>query len=239
MTAGPAGEKAIIKLKMKNLKLIFTIAVAIIFNGACHVYNSITVNKDVETDFSEFKTFAWLKDITDTANSPYNNEVIRNNIRNYVGKSFAERAYTLSVDSPDVLLQVAIHNRKMEQEIIFTRFPGPYYYSRYYFGSDFYSPYRHNYYYIRTSAYCYPMGYCTEKIEYMEGSITLNVIDRKKNKLVWTCTAKGNVYDPYYIDRNIHPAVIQIMKKYTAKIICPRKNTDKCIKTTSENISTK
>ena len=63
------------------------------------------------------------------------------------------------------------------------------------------------------------MGYCKETIRYVEGSITLNVIDRKSNKLVWAGTAKGDIYDAAYINRNIHPAVEAIMKKFPVKAI--------------------
>lgn len=223
------------KIKMKN-KIFFlsSLLLAFILSG-CRPYNTLIVNRDVSVDFSKYETFAWLKDIRDTANSPYNNEVIRNNIRNYFGKSFARRGYTLKVDSPDVLLQIEFQNSKVVDEITFRPFPRPHhYYARYYFGSDFYSPYPYNYYYTSSEVRCYPNGLCKEKIEYMEGSITLNVIDRKKNKMVWTCTSKGNIYDPSFINDHIHPAVISIMRFYPVKAFYPVKKYNKNSKNTSE-----
>ena len=69
------------------------------------------------------------------------------------------------------------------------------------------------------------MGYCKETINYVEGSITFNVIDRKDSKLVWSGTAKGDIYDPAYINRNIHPAVEAIMEKFPLAPIDSKKKT--------------
>jgi hypothetical protein len=44
-------------------------------------------------------------------------------------------------------------------------------------------------------------------------------VDRKLNRLVWSGTAKGDIYDPEYIDKDIHPAVLRIMKKFPVKEI--------------------
>ncbi len=183
----------------------------------CSMYSEITVTTEKTSDFSRYRTFAWLQDQVDTANSPYNNEIIRNNIRNYFGKSFSERGYVLNIDTPDVLLQVVVSAKKKEREVRYFPHPRPYYFHRYYLGSDYYYPYPPNYYYSQYQVYCYPLGYCVEKIEYVEGAITLNVIDRKANKQIWSGTAKGDIYDPAFINRNIHPAVEAIMKKFPTK----------------------
>lgn len=191
--------------------------IAILFFCGCSLYTDISVTVDEKADISKYRTFAWISDDMDTANSPYNNEIIRNNIRNYFGHSFSERGYRIDLDTPDVLLQLVIVNKKKEKEVIYPPNPLIYYYCPYYYCSDFYSPYNFDYYYRYQGEYCSPYGYCKEKIGYIEGSITLNVIDRKQNKLVWSGTAKGDIYDPAYINQNIHPAVRSIMRKYPVK----------------------
>src|ERR1051326_756825 len=161
----------------------------------CGVYTEIIISTDNTTDFSKYKTFAWLPDQYDSVNSPYNNEIIRNNIKNYFGQSFAERGFKVNLDIPDILLQITVVNRKQEKEIIPPAYVH-YYYCPYYYCSRYYSPYSYEYFYHHYSTYCYAAGYCKEIIQYVEGSITLSVIDRKENRLVWTGTAKGNIYDP-------------------------------------------
>lgn len=185
----------------------------------CGIYTQISVNADENADFSGYRTFAWLHDEVDTMNSPYNNEIIRNNIRNYFGQSFAGRGYLVNLDTPDILLQVVVVNKKKERELYYPPHPRPYYYCSYYYCSPYYSPYAFDYYYRYPERYHYTPGYHKEIIQYMEGSITLNVTDRRKNKLIWTGTAKGDIYDPAYIKRDIHPAVLRIMRKFPVKTV--------------------
>lgn len=208
--------------RVKNHFAFLLVALIIWVYSSCDVYSNISNSSDIGTDFSKYKTFAWLPDQMDTTNLPYNNQIIRNNIRNYFGKSFAERGYKVDLDSPDILLRVVITNKKKEKEITYSSNPYPYYYCNYYFGSTYYYPYDFNYYYRNHAVYCYPPDYYTEKQEYIEGSIVLNVIDRKQNKLVWSGVARGDIYDPAYINENIHPAVEAIMKKYPVKAIAKK-----------------
>lgn len=205
--------------RVKNhFAFLLGLIIILVYTG-CDIYTDISASSDVNADFSKYHSFAWLPDQMDTTGLPYNNEIIRNNIRNYFGQSFAERGYKLNLDSPDVLLRVVITNKKKEKVIAYSDNPMPYYYCNYYYGSTYYYPYDFNYYYRYYPGYCYPPNYYTEKQEYIEGSIVLNVIDRKQNKLVWSGIAKGDIYDPSYINENIHPAVEAIMKKYPVKPI--------------------
>lgn len=205
--------------RFKNYFAFLLVTIIILVYTGCDLYSDISSSSDVATNFSKYRTFAWLPDRTDTTDLPYNNEIIRNNIRNYFGQSFAERGYKVDLDSPDVLLNIVITNKKKEKVIIYSANPYPYYYCNYYYGSTYYYPYDFNYYYRYHPGYCYPSNYYTEKQEYVEGSIILNVIDRKQNKLVWSGVARGDIYDATYINENIHPAVEAIMKKYPVKPI--------------------
>jgi hypothetical protein len=209
--------------KAKNHFAFLLVTIIILVYTSCNIYRNISTNVAVDTNFSKYRTFAWLPDQTDTTNLPYNNEIIRNNIRNYFGKSFAERGYTVNLDTPDVLLKVFITNKKKENVITYSSNPLPYYYCNYYYGSTYYYPYDFNYYYRYSPGYCSPPNYYSEKQEYIEGSIILNVIDRKLNKLVWSGIARGDIYDPSFIDENIHPAVEAIMNKYPVKPIAKNK----------------
>jgi hypothetical protein len=204
---------------MRAVKYIILILLLSLIVPSCRVYDTISVDCDSINDLSKYKTFAWLPDIADTVNSPYNNEIIRNNLRNYFGKSLSERGFSVNLDTPDVLLRIVIVNNPKVLNVLHPPFPFRFYYSPYYYKSDYYSPYPQDYYYRNHSVTCDPQGYCTEKINYMEGSITLQVIDRLQNKMIWACTAKGDIYDPAFIKKSIHPAVIDIMKKFPVKPI--------------------
>ena len=56
----------------------------------------------------------------------------------------------------------------------------------------------------------------------MKGAITLNFIDRKNKKLIWTGTAEGDIYDPGMINKDLHPAVHRILDEYPVKPLLKR-----------------
>ena len=208
-------------------KKIFFPLIAIIFFVGCGVYNSIYSDYDRSADFTKYKTFAWLPD-RDTSNMPTNNQIIRNNTVNYFSHCMGERGMKANVDTPDVLLQLVVKSVKKEYTTTspaFDSYPShnfsnPYYYpypNSYYYRSNNYSNY-YNYSSFSTGGYS-NHSYTTQKVEYTQSTITLNVIDVKQNKLVWLGTAEGDLYDPAYIEDNLHPAVYDILTNFPVKTI--------------------
>ncbi len=207
-------------------KIIWVSAsILIVMLAGCSTYSKVYSDSDKSVDFTQYKTFAWLPDKADTANTPYNNEIIRNNVRNYFGQCMSDRGYNADLENPDLLMQVVITNAKKERVV--TSYPSSYYYRPYYYGSHYYSPYRFGYYYNYYPSYRYGYsgypGYSTtQKQEYVNGFITLNLIDRKANKLVWSGTAEGDIYDPSQISSDLHPAVHRILDEYPVKPLFKR-----------------
>ena len=207
-------------------KIIWVSAsILIVMLAGCSTYSKVYSDSDKSVDFTQYKTFAWLPDKADTANTPYNNEIIRNNVRNFFGQCMSDRGYNADLENPDLLMQVVITNAKKERVV--TSYPSSYYYRPYYYGSHYYSPYRFGYYYNYYPSYRYGYsgypGYSTtQKQEYVNGSITLNLIDRKANKLVWSGTAEGDIYDPSQISSDLHPAVHRILDEYPVKPLFKR-----------------
>lgn len=209
-------------------KLFFVFGIFLLLAGCSNVYSKVYTDYDRSVDFTKYKTFAWLPDQADTANSPYNNEIIRNNIRNYVGQCISDRGYAFNKENPDLLLQLQIINAKKQDERTthINPFPYAYYYRPYYLGSLYHQPYRYSYYY-NYPWFGYTSGFTTsttQKMEYVKGSITLNVIDRNSKKLIWTGTAEGDIYDPSLISRDLHPAVHRIIAQYPVKPIARKDN---------------
>ena len=193
------------------MKALFLLLITLTIAG-CSVYTDIYTDYDRSVDFTKYKTFAWLPD-RDSANTPYNNQIVRNNTLNYFTHCMGERGMKAEVDSPDVLLEIAVTSAKKESTVTV---PVYNYNPRYYNYNPYYYPSPNSYYYRYpyTYNYTYTYTYETRKVEYTESTITLNVIDRKQNKLVWTGRAKGDLYDPYYFQYNLHPAVYDILSEY-------------------------
>jgi len=214
---------------MKKILLRSVIIIILAMQMRCSsTYNIVSSDFDRSVDFTKYKTFAWLPDKADTANTPYNNDIIRNNIRNYLGQCMSDRSYSFNADSPDLLMQLVITNAKKERQISSyqSSYPSSYYYRPYYYGSSYYSPYGSNYYYrgygYQSFNYSYPSTITTRKEEYVEGAITLNFVDAKTKQLVWTGTAKGDIYDASYISNSLHPAVHTIIEEYPVKSLVKR-----------------
>jgi hypothetical protein len=199
----------------------------------CAVYNNIYSEYDHSVDFTKYKTFAWLPDSGITArkdsfrNTAYDNDVIRNNAKNYITHQLTDRGLTVHVNSPDALFQLILLNEKRQRIITSSPayYPMPYYYGAYHFpyyldGRTYY-PYYYPYYDYYTY---YGWGcadfYCNNnsiRQTYVKGTIIINMYDRKQKKMIWTASAEGNIYDPNTIKEEVDPAIKKMMKDFPVK----------------------
>lgn len=208
------------------MKKIFNRCIATVFFAglaACGAYTNIYSYADHTADFTKYKTFAWLPDSGMTAkkdsfrNSAYDNDIIRNNAKNYIAHALSDRGLRVQVDAPDVLMQLVLHNER--QQVVRQ---SPLYFSPYYYHNRVYYPFYYPYYDYYTyygwgcqDTYCdYPPSV---RQTYVQGTITINMFDRKLKKLVWSGSAQGDIYDPSYVQEDVHPAINRIMKKFPIK----------------------
>ena len=207
---------------MKKILWISAGILIVMAFGCKDTYNKVSSEYDKSLDFTKYKTFSWLPDKADTINSPYNNAIIRNNIRNYFGLCMSDRGYSFDAENPDLLMQLVITNTKKGG--MDSTHPTSYYYNPYYYGSYYYSPYYYGYYYNGHGLYGddYFGHYTAYNQQYVDGSITLIFIDRKANKVVWSGTAEGDIYDPSHINKDLHPAVHSIIDEYPVKSLVKR-----------------
>lgn len=199
---------------MNALKITGLLALAglTLAMAGCRAYDKVYSDYDRTADFSRYKTFAWLPD-RDTANTTFNNQIIRNNTLNYFTHCMGERALQAELDSPDVLLQLVVRSLPKQMTMtsaVYNGSPGGGRYNPYYY------PHPNNYYY-HTPFFYSRTTYVTERYDYAQSTITLNLYDRRLNRLVWTGTAQGDLFDPAYMADNLHPAVYRILKKFPIK----------------------
>lgn len=214
-------------MKENSIKQTFNllvIAIALSFFSACSTYNNFYSDYDRSVDFTKYRTFAWLPD----ANEPlapgdtgidqrYDNDIIRNNTKNYINHCFSNRSFQVENKAPDLLLELVLLNEKKEHVLSYPSYD----YSSYYYNNSYYYPYYYPYYdyFTYNSWDYYPSSSYTQtyKQEYVEGTIILNIYERERKKLVWTGVAEGNIYDPSYIQYDIHPAVHRIIEQFPIK----------------------
>lgn len=190
------------------------------------MYDDFHSSMDKSVDFNKYGTYAWLDGNVTNDSASYYNDVIQNNAKSFVDREFKSRGYTVDTVKPDVLVELRLTREKVEETV---RTANPYNYSSYTYSNYAYNRQYHENVYYRTprynsysyynysTPYSYYPEYSTDTIEYTEGTITINVIDRSANKLVWTGSAEGDIYEPRYLKGEINPAVDEIMKLYPVK----------------------
>lgn len=205
-----------------KFKIIIPLVILFAVSGCGTVYNLSYADYDKSIDFTTYKTFSWIPH-SDKDNTPYHNQIIFNNSINYFSHELAARGMTVDNDNPDVLLELKItESKKSRTESVSSTIPTYNYnnsfqyraitpYNRYYNltpGAYYYSrPFNYNY-----NSYTY--GYTTRTVEYTRGSITLNVMDRKQNRFIYTATVEADLYDPATLQNDLHPAIHTLLENY-------------------------
>lgn len=215
-------KKRNMRTKIANLLCLMTV----IALSSCRVYDDFYSSRDKSVDFTKYKSYAWMKPSDPNGSNPKYNDVIVNNAKSYVDREFKSRGFTVDTVKPDVLVELLLKKEKLTETV---QTAEPYNYSNYtysnypynqqYHNNPYYSDPNYNYYsnYNYSTPYSYSPGYSTETIHYTKGTITINVIDRGSNQLVWTGSAEGDIYDPQYLKGEINPAVSKIMEQYPVK----------------------
>jgi hypothetical protein len=210
-----------------KLKIIIPLMLVFAAFGCSTVYNLSYVDSDKSVDFTTYKTFSWIPH-TDNDNTPYHNQIIFNNAINYFSHELVARGMMVNNDTPDLLFELKVtESKKQRSETVRSALPTYNYNNSFQYRAI--SP--HNpYYNINPRAYYYnrPLNYnynnyaygyttATRTVEYTKGSITVNVIDRKLNKFIYTATVEADLYDPSTLQQELHPAVHTLLKDYPVK----------------------
>jgi hypothetical protein len=156
---------------------------------------------DRSADFYQYKTFAWGKSEVDVSNPLYESDLIRKRIRHAVEEEFARRGIVKSNANPDFV--VRYHTYTEEKE----RTTGGTPYSYRYFPFRFY-PFLYGW------GYAYPFVDRPQTTEYTEGTLILDIIDRRSDELVWRGSVSGSVDDESRLRKQIEKGIKAIMKKY-------------------------
>jgi hypothetical protein len=79
-----------------------------------------------------------------------------------------------------------------------------------------YNPYINNVYVPPTP---YIVGYSTQDIPYQEGTLTVIMIDRKTNRLIWKGWAIGTVTDEATYEWELHGDIHRIFNRFPLKVV--------------------
>lgn len=165
------------------------------------------IEKDDATDFTRYKTFAWIdKDGKVKNDRNKSNDLTETKIRQAVNKELEKTAGWRETNrNPDVLLSYdVLVERSMRQQ------SDPVYSQP--FTRTFYNPYSRRF----INVY-YPsqfMGYNDRDISTREGTVTISMIDPDTDKTVWQGWSTNEVDSRRLSEKEIQSSVKAIFRKF-------------------------
>ena len=171
---------------------------------------SCSVTTHVETaagvNFNSYKTFGWANVNGERKEDIADNDIVDNNIKNAISKQLENKGWKETTQSPDVILD---YNVMVEKKVSHASEPV---YS-YPFTHYYYNRWRHRMGYIY-----YPndlLGYHTYNVPFKQGTLTVNMVDAKTNKLIWQGSAQSYVSNKTVTTGEMQIDVTSIFKKFS------------------------
>jgi hypothetical protein len=176
--------------------LLAVCAVALL--ASCATGPTVRTDYDPEADFSHYKTWAFYQPIAmeETGYSTFLTDRIKADVR----REMEARGYSYDEKSPD--LRVNFQGIVREKTDVWTtpRTDFQYFYS-----------------YRRRSYFAVPFWYDeTQVTQYREGTLTVDLVDSARNRLVWTGDAIGRVTrkPPQERAQDVDRAISEIFLRY-------------------------
>ncbi len=187
----------------KYISYLAMAGVIVIVLAGCSTSSHVEVAQGV--NFSKYKTFGWANDNNSGKDGRADNDIVDNNIKNSISAELEKKGWRETDQRPDVLLDYNVTVAKAvkkETEPVYN-----YPYSGY-----FYSPWRHRRMYFYNPGFF--AGYHTYNVPFKEGTLTVNMIDAKNNKLIWQGWASGDVSSKNVTTKEAKNDVKSIFKKF-------------------------
>jgi hypothetical protein len=183
---------------MKTIKICMAL-VGMILLGSCAV-------TDVEStkDFSQYRTFGFGEPVVDVSDPKYTSGLIDARIRNAVRNEFRKRGLEYTPEEPDLIVTYKTYTEDKTASN-----SSPYMMSPF----GFY-PYRYMYwrYYPGLYGWGYPYGGRT--YDYTEGTLIIDINDRRTGEHIWRGLVTGNVNSTSALQKQLDKAVKAIIRKY-------------------------
>lgn len=195
------------KSKMKHLNQIFSLFLIVSFVGCTGA--RVSTDKTASVDLSKYKTFAYLPMLKDSADQSSYNYEAESRFMDQIGEEMRELGYSTNVDNPDLLVYArAQFNQEEDLEA------EPVYNSYNYYNYGYGPAFGNSYYYNDYTSVSNVAGYDLEEVEYGEGTMVVDLIDAKTNKIVWRGTAKDEAFSVDALQNNLSTYADEIFEEY-------------------------
>ncbi len=169
---------------------------------------------DKSAPFASYKTFAWLPRPDSVQDLFYRNELVDNNIKLYTNREMQYRGYVIDTVQPDLLLEYHSVVQDRMQNITMPVYANPYPF----YGYSPFGYYPYGYY-----GGSYVVGYNTQQIPYTQGTLVIDIVERKKNQLIWRGWSVGVLTDEQALEAELPRDIHRIFNKYPVKAAKRRK----------------
>ena len=159
---------------MTKMKLVIVGVMALMLSACAASGPRIYTDVDPAADFSQFRTFAFMEEAGKNAEAQYQT-LSGQRIEDAISTALEARGYRVDIHNPDILIN--FHLKTQEK----TRSSPPVYVGGYY-------GYRSGMY-VGWPGYVEP-GYVDT---YTEGTLTVDMVNRRTNQMVWEGTAVARV----------------------------------------------
>lgn len=169
---------------------------------SCSSQHKMLKHKDIST----YQTYAWLPSHAKIERK-YDASQLNEAIASAVNEALIKKGYTLNTTDPDLLVFVhkMFDDNKRERKPI----AASYKYNRPDTIDQFFNPI----YYTNYSKVAKVMGYDTPQVEYTEGTVVIDLIDRNTKTIIWRGVTDDQI-KPDNIKDEVRKHIQQIFAKF-------------------------
>lgn len=171
---------------------------------------SVSTTKQDRVSLSKFNTFAYLPNTgIDVPKKNETDEDVNELVIKTINANLQNAGYTINRNNPDLLVLVST-KIDFDSETIPNGTYASYPYTA---GATAVSTYYGNYYYAGFADYGGITGYNTDSYSYKEGTVVIDIVNRKTKESVWKGASSESLYDENQADA-IAYLVNEIFKEY-------------------------
>jgi hypothetical protein len=177
---------------MKRIKRLSVLGITISMLMLLACGPTVRTQKTAPVDLSQFETFAYLPNTNaEVEGKSYNDEKVNAAIVAAVNSQMREAGYSLDRDQPDLLVLISVDTdieTEVTQDPVYATYP---YTTRTVSVGSYYN----SYYYRNYTSFNRVVGYDQNVNRYEEGTVIIDLIDRKTKNIVWTGISTDAIYN--------------------------------------------
>jgi hypothetical protein len=190
-------------------KLMLLLAFATVFLSSCSSYNFYTVGND-KIKLADYRSYAWLRGNESKLEDYYDNDIAEEKIIESANQALGRKGLKLDNRKPDLLIRytaVVDNKTRTVRDRVYYQSPGGYVPRMGYYRG------RAVYYYQYYRPFPVYLGTEQRDVEFEQGNIVIDLIDRETSKVVWRGVAKGDVANPERAVNDLPKVISKLVDK--------------------------